>query len=223
MKPIYFTLIVLLCSCHINKKTSENQSGGIYKAGGCIVYPERVYSVMLDTVQLDSIEIVHPEMEFYNIGEEKFVIIPNETGDLVRVLEDDTQVTRFHVKDNYIIDKKLEVYYPNGQLSYSYELADSTSNGNIRRHYRYFKSVRHGKHLSYWPNGNLSGIVYYKHGLNDSFEKRYYKDGKQLYYYMHRDTQLYFYEDGKVQSLSRYVNLGRTKRYKVLKYWPNGN
>lgn len=81
--------------------------------------------------------------------------------------------------------------------------------------------MRHGKSLYYWPNGDLAGIAFYRHGQNDTFDKAWYVN-KNLFYHRHIDTQSYYNEDGRLSSKEYYKTIGKNKFYVQYLYWPNG-
>lgn len=215
-------LPLLLISCHSGKRlvTAHHQEY-------CHpVEPTRNYNVTVTSVQHTYREFLFDLSKEGQGGEgyKRIEIQPDlGEGNLVSIFERDVFITSFYSKNYCIISPQIKVYHPNMQLSSIEELADtfSSNNKNITGYFYFFKALRHGKSLYYWPNGNLAGITYYRHGQNDTFDKAWYSS-KNLYYHRHKDTQSYYNEDGTLLTKEYYKTIGKNKFYSQYLYWPNG-
>lgn len=186
-----------------------------------------IYSVNVISLERElRIILFDMSKEFYpSKGLRKIEIRPTKIwwGDDVLVTERDTFVSRFFSKDYFITVRKMVVYYPNGQISSIEKLSDSFSvnDRNLITHYSFFKALRHGECLYYWPNGNLAEQTFFRNGLNDTFSKSWYIN-KNLYSYRHKDTLINFSESGDTTQKEYYKTIGNDKFYARLLYWPNG-
>jgi antitoxin component YwqK of YwqJK toxin-antitoxin module len=156
-------------------------------------------------------------------NEEKIRVLYGPAYDSVFMYERDTLVATFKAR-NYSVFGEVRTYGRKGNLEILEYMEDSIDVNDARAstYHKIFKAIRNGKSESFFPDGKPDSITWYRHGKNDTFEKIWYTNGN-LYAYKHKDTQMYFYEDGEPEARSYFTKRGKFDRlYVKYKYWPNG-
>lgn len=219
LKVRLLIFILILCACNSVKKVLKPNSETH------TVETNRIYSVNVSlelkkrTILFDLSKEDQESKGFRKIEIET----NNNYKDHVIVTENDKFISKFKSENYFISDRKIVIYYADGQPSSIEELSDSLSisNENLTTYYRFFKALKQGKSLYYWPNGNLAQLTFFRNGQNDTFSMSWYSN-KNLYSYSHKDTLIYFSESGDTAQKEFYKYVGKDKFYAQLLYWPNG-
>jgi antitoxin component YwqK of YwqJK toxin-antitoxin module len=226
MKIVAYFILFTLFACHSSKKGFvSNERNNSNKTVSISTYLVHVKSIEMEKRIIWVDLLGEYSGEYYNTkGVRKIEIKPTiKFGDGITVTERDTFVSRFYSKDYLITNRKLVVYYTNGQIASIEKLSDSckANDRNLITHFGIFKALRHGECIYYWPNGNLAEQTFFRNGLNDTFSKSWYSNNI-LASYMHKDTQIFFSENGETTRKECYRKIGNDTLYTILMYWPNG-
>jgi len=143
--------------------------------------------------------------------------------DTVYVYEQDTLISTFRSRD-FVIQDKMEIFAKDGKIIHRAQLSNechANEEKYARTYYDVFTAFRQGKSESFFADGQLSSLTYYRKGQNDTFEKIWYTN-KRLYACKHKDTQMFFNEDNGVANFKSYYTFkGKIRMYGEYAYWPN--
>lgn len=184
-----------------------------------------LHGFKLQSLTLTHTDFRHEGVFSYGGGLQKgdrIRVVYGRNGDSVFLYEYDTLVSAFKAH-NYAVWGEVKTYDRKGNLVLREYLEDSIDVNDPRAsgYHGVFKAIKHGMSESFFSDGKPGSMTWYRHGRNDTFEKIWFDNGR-LYNYKHKDTMLYFYENGKRESASCFTQKGKARYYVIYQYWPNG-